>query len=296
MKKAISTIFLLLMVFTSAKGRSGAFELDLSKVQYAIHTPDNDIDVSDNLKGSKTIIPEKVKAVITNVIDYYEKSAAKATKVSKGEEAFKCFYGPVFYIKSLNYLDLYVLRVFETPGLTVYLPILYNPATGQITKDPPGINGSYMYEGCGLLKKPIVYFDSIDTSDKKDLVFQERTHNGTMYNAVVYNYFHINDDLSLTTDLALETRLKDIDDDGLVVRTIKVKRKNYLKILVTSEALDKKPIDIGYLELGRGTDEKPFTIKTEKVFDPKCDKRILVTGTESDDENKLIQGKEEYHF
>lgn len=60
--------------------------------------------------------------------------------------------------------------------------------------------------GGPFLRKPLASFLDLDRDGKPELVVQEQVHNGTPYNAVVYNYFYILSDSSLRRFLARETR------------------------------------------------------------------------------------------
>src|SRR5207248_2068823 len=65
-----------------------------------------------------------------------------------------------------------------------------------------------------LIKRPIIGVESTTKGRSPRLIVEERTHNGNMYDAVVYRYFEIGKDMSLTQILAVEARAILLEDPG----------------------------------------------------------------------------------
>ena len=90
-----------------------------------------------------------------------------------------------------------------------YFLYLYDPATGRVTAKPPALYGKWARRRDPLLVKPYVSVADLRGDGHRQIVFEERVHNGTVYNGAVYSYFDIGPELELTRVLALETRVED---------------------------------------------------------------------------------------
>jgi hypothetical protein len=128
-----------------------------------------------------------------------------------------------YRISAPQHRELYVAEVTSVMGIDYFYLVLYDPPTGTVTQNPPRIWAKWT-QGCGakdpLLKTPYVSFADLFNNHHDQIVFEERVHNGTMYNAVVYRYFDVGTDLALTPILVRETRLLALEGDGLFVRDL----------------------------------------------------------------------------
>jgi hypothetical protein len=62
--------------------------------------------------------------------------------------------------------------------------ILFNPATGALTKDPPKVDvkSTQMFGWKDpLLEKPLISLADLRGNHRRQIVVEERVHNGTMY-------------------------------------------------------------------------------------------------------------------
>lgn len=122
----------------------------------------------------------------------------------------KDLFPHTYRISAPQHRELYVAEVTSVMGIDYFHLVLYDPPTGTVTQNPPRIWAKWT-QGCGakdpLLKTPYVSFADLFNNHHDQIVFEERVHNGTMYNAVVYRYFDVGTDLALTPILVRETRL-----------------------------------------------------------------------------------------
>ena len=144
-----------------------------------------------------------------------------------------------------------------------------------------------------LMKRPYVFFEDVNQDREPEVVIQERVHNGTMYNAVIYHYFNIGGDLSLKRLLALETRLIDLfskNESGFIIRTIEKLSPNQIKLRVHLEGKADPTLrtPVGEVLLESPHAAAPFTIKSETVLIEKY-AGLLVTGSEGEEEDQFIR-------
>jgi hypothetical protein len=134
----------------------------------------------------------------------------------------------------------------------------------KCTENPEGVGERWgditEVNGGGYIEKPLIRFEDINGSGNKDLAVQEVEHNGTCSTADVYLYYLIGKDLSLTTDLAIQTHA-DVcnENDSQINRAIQVKKKNYLQIGVlkynTVTGINK---NLGYFEVVKKDPNQPY--------------------------------------
>jgi len=100
-----------------------------------------------------------------------------------------------------------------------------------------------------------------------------------MYNGVVYNYFDVGPDLSLTRVLALEKRVLTIGaQEGLIVRTLERSGPNQLRLksYMTHEPRPREHKELGYVILETAGPGSPFHVKQRHPKSKDVDS-ILVT-------------------
>ena len=119
-----------------------------------------------------------------------------------------------------------------------------------------------------MLKRPYIALGDLRNDGHKQIVIEERGHNGTIYNAAVYRYFDLGDDLTLTNVLALEARAYDpfFDGDASIERTLTPIDATHVRIDQTYVS-GKKRISGGYAVLestGRG---KPYRVRERHGLD-----------------------------
>ena len=147
------------------------------------------------------------------------------------------------------------------------------------------------------LEKPFVSFDDLDQDGQPELVVEERVHNGTMYNAVVYHYFKINPDLSLLRLLALETRLIDLfseDKGGTIVRKITKLGPNRIKVVAMLQIPNQEPQNLGEVILSRQNSGAPYQVLSRHPINYDYEE-LLITASEEDEDKFLRNGYDFYY-
>ena len=191
-------------------------------------------------------------------------------------------FGKVFRLAVSRGVYLYSAEVSPISAIKLLFLILYDPATGALTKDPPKIDvkSTQMFGWKDpLLEKPLISFADLLQNHRRQIVVEERVHNGTMYNGVVYNYFDVGPDLSLTRVLALEKRVLTIGaQEGLIVRTLERSGPNQLRLksYMTPEGKLRKRQELGYVILETAGPGSPFHVKQRHPKSKDVDS-ILVT-------------------
>jgi hypothetical protein len=184
----------------------------------ALVTSDNDIrlDQDDRPPGQ----PVKIAAPVIKRLQTAAKSLLAQLPPGTAEGMTCDDLLPHIYRVSLpKHRELFVAEIYVGLGVGYFYLIVHDPTTGAATRNPPRIGAKYPQSfGAGdpLVTKPFVSTADLFHNHQPQIVFEERVHNGTMYNAVVYHYFDIRPDLSLIRVLARETRLMALQPDGAI--------------------------------------------------------------------------------
>jgi hypothetical protein len=244
-------------------------------------TPDNDVRLDDDKRppGQSGKIPDQVLSKIRTL-------AAQALRKIEAPDPYpgECedLYGKIFRISTAPGLYLYAAEISPVSPIKLLFLILFDPATGALTKDPPRIEmKSTQIFGWKdpLLRQPLISLAGLPINQSRQIVVEERVHNGTMYNAVVYNYFEVGPDLSLTRVLAFEPRAYSIGkQEGLIVRTLQSIGPNQqrLESSLETNAAPHQRQDLGYVILERAGPGHPFQVK-ERHPKSRNNDSILVT-------------------
>ena len=245
-------------------------------LEWAIVQADNDCSLQKPYvrPGSRLVrLPDAVRKKICEVTLEQFRSTA-----FEGPTRYAHLFGPVFRIQAPDRatLRLYVYRVRSIMTEFNMVLLLHDTRTGQVTPRPVSFSGRWLGEADPLLllQRPYVSFDDLNLDGWAEVVFQERVHNGTEFNAVWYEYLSVGDDLSLTPIFTLETRmspgydLRRLGGDGFVIRTIDKPAPN--RIIVRSR-LAEKPFGPGDREAGYVVLESPdarssFRVKETVVY------------------------------
>jgi len=202
-------------------------------------------------------------------------------------------YGKIFRISAAPSLYLYAAEISPVSPIKLLFLILFDPATGALTTDPPKVDvkSTQMFGWKDpLLHQPLISFADLLHNRRRQIVVEQRVHNGTMYNAVVYNYFEIGSDLSLTRILAFEQRAYAIGArEEQIVRTLERAGPNRLRLasLMKPDGAPHRQQDLGYVILESPGPGLPFQVKERHPKSKESD-TILVTysdavGSSSDD-------------
>jgi hypothetical protein len=150
----------------------------------------------------KVLTPRSVSKTMSLIIDRANDSLQDVFKLDK---VYRMSYDFQLY--------LYICKMKGTySGVIRYYFLLNNDVNDKVTQIPPSINGKWMSKNEGgfkeqykLLKAPLISFEDIDNDFNKEIIVKERLHNGSIYNAVIQNYFKVDlVNLSLTRIFCLE--------------------------------------------------------------------------------------------
>jgi hypothetical protein len=161
-------------------------------------TADNDIRLRGDQRppGKSIALPDVVR-------DQLRAAAARLlSRVGRDMvDGFSCadLFRPVYRISDFGDRDLFVGEIAIGIGGSFFYLVLHDP----------------------VVRRPFVSSADLFRNGRRQIVFEERVHNGTMYNGVIYHYFDIGPKLELTRVLARETRVEALDrDNGLYVREL----------------------------------------------------------------------------
>ncbi len=253
----------------------------------AIAPADNDYAYKEPYEddGSKhVLLPKSVREKICEVtLKQFLSTYYETDKPKKYAEIF----GPVFRISfpGTEHLHLYVYNLYTIMGERDFVLLVHDVRTDKVTAQPARFSGWWM-RGCLLaaaLKKPLVDFDDLNLDGKPEVVFQERVHNGTELNAVIYHYLHVGHDLSLVPIFNLETRsYQDLfytEDgrSGYVMRTIEKVRPNRIIVRVTlsGDPFKEGKMKLGFVEMDSRDAASPFEEKKQVVHIKKYERFLL---------------------
>jgi hypothetical protein len=242
-------------------------------------TADNDIRLgSDNRPAGKQVpLPPAVRRRI------HEVAGPLMRRMQLSPDWFTCgeLYPRLFRIAVSSRLYLYVQDLYLGSGVEYFVLILFDPATNAVTRDPPRIAAKSTQDfgwKDKLLSQPLVSFAGL-FGNHRQIVFEQRVHNGTVYNAVVYNYFDIGPGLALNRVLAIEQKVLGIGpQNGLIIRDLKNLTPTELRLDTFLQPADKpgERRELGYVILASPAPGAPFRVKERHASDP-ANNSILVT-------------------
>jgi len=261
----------------------------------AVVTAANDFTTSRHPVGTRVSVPRVVARKIETLV------GQAYSPENKSYFPRRSFFGPIFRITAPKNCYLYVFRRTGPMDSDFYFFILFDPATNRITRNPVFIYGKWM-EGDDWgseLRRPLLSFEDIYGDGELELIVEERVHNGTMYNAVVYHYYYASPDLALCPILAVETRLFDVFTwkmRGVITRAVRKLAKGEIRLEVTLDYQDPTPVhaELGSVILHSSQPGNPFEIVERAVIDSKY-ARLLITGSETDEAKFIVEGYDFYY-
>jgi hypothetical protein len=263
-------------------------------------TPDNDIRLNDDRRprGKLVAVPSAVQAKIFTI------AAGLLTQMQLTPQWFKCteLYPAQFRISLPAGLYLYVVDISVGSGVEYFLLILHDPKTGAVTGSPPLIHATSTQEfgwKDPLLAKPLVSFADL-FGNRHTIVIEERVHNGTVYNAVVYNYFEIGPGLALTRVLAVEKRALAVGPrEGAITRDLKLLGQGQLRLDTSLQPANQpgQRQPLGYAILQSQGAGFPFQVKERHARD-KDSNAILVTycGPDTPGDDAFLRDGYTFHY
>jgi hypothetical protein len=262
---------------------------------------DNDIRF-DGLRPPVRSLGAVPASVARTILDRVSDVAKKNFTVEEWQEARQTcadIFSPVFKLLGPAGLELYVAPREFVLGNSVDYFVMYNPQTRIATKSPPLIYTKWskgFEPNDPLLKRPIVRMEPAAGGRPPLLVVEERTHNGTDYNAVVYRYFEIGSDMSLAQVLAVEARaLLPSDGNDHTERTATFLTANRVRIDVSSRSPQKLGAQ-GSVLLERSHSGQAFHV-AQRMPAPGTRQEVLLTycDTAKSDDDFLRMGCDFYY-
>lgn len=249
----------------------------------AVATDDNDMRLSDDDRppGKSVPIPP---AVVRRLRIAAAQFLAKVPPGTADGMTCKDIFPDVFMIAEPQRRELFVAEISLGMGGDFFYLVLHDLDTNAVTGRPPRI-GARSMQSFGikdsLMKKPLLSTADLFQNHHPQIVFEERVHNGTMYNAVVYHYFDIQPDLAMTRVLALETRVLALDPrQGIFVREIKQLSPTRIRMDTFADANGKRRAQ-GYVILESAGRGKPFHVVERHPIDPRDDKSLVTFTAQS---------------
>jgi hypothetical protein len=131
---------------------------------------------------------------------------------SEMTRGLKCsdIFEAIYRIAAPEDRELFVTEIYSGAGVAFDYLLVYDPARKKVTMSPPRLFAKWAdSEGSddGFSEPPFVSFVDLYQSGHPLVVFEERTHNGNVYDAVIYHYYDVGEDLGLKIVLARETRV-----------------------------------------------------------------------------------------
>lgn len=210
---------------------------------------------------------------------------------------------PDIYRVSVSELrQLFIAEIYVGRGVSFFYLILYDPSTGAVTQDPPRI-GAKWPQSFGakdpLVKRPFVSFADLFQNNRSQIVFEERVHNGTAYNAVIYHYFDVGPNLALTRVLARETRVmasdpgKEIFDRELT--QLSPTRLRLDTFAVSSDNSAQRE-ELGYVILESPGPGAPFHVTRRYPKDQNPENRLVTNMNESRGDDVFLREGDPFYY
>ncbi len=228
----------------------------------AFVTNDNDIRLDDDTRphGRRVGIPQ---AVASQIYAAAKGVLPKTPGDDDGDFTCESLFPDTYRISVTDKLYLFVSELYWAPGARAFFLILYDRTTHAVTKNPLTVDSNWPQNFGAkdpLVRRPFVSFADLFHDGKHQIVFEERVHNGNMYNGVIYHYFSIGSDLSLIPLLERETQLLAFDGDQAVfVRELEWIAPNRLK-LETFRVSKSQRTSMGYVILESSPTGSPFRV------------------------------------
>lgn len=214
-----------------------------------ITSPNNDIIFIASAEAKKNDLPDKVEAVIHAIVRKELQEVLNQCHPKECQTIYlEVFYGPVVKISAPRNLSLFVftLRDYFNDQFGSYFLILYDPQRNRVSSEPISISGQEL-EGQHdpFFSKPVIFFEDLDEDGFQELVVQERIHRGTAYNAVVFHYFHFDNELSPSLMFNIEKKMLIPGEGGTLVRRSRKISKDNLEVEVYLQADGQQQRKIG---------------------------------------------------
>lgn len=266
----------------------------------AIQRSDNDFAADGDVKGTAVSVPQEVLLKINLIAEKDLKQWIEFEGAAPGASPKEDFMGPIYKVSAPKNREVFVFRSRWPTGGDCFYFIIYDPKSKRCSKKPAYIYAKWMDgDWGGHLTLPLIRFKDIDRDGEPEMVIQERVHNGTVYNAVLYHFYRINTDLNTTHIFAYETDLFDFrseDENDRINRQIIALGNGCIRVDVFVEKPGQKTArkKVGEYTMIRSGKSTGYKIIKKVCLDEKY-AWLLVTGGEVDDDSFLRDGYRVYY-
>jgi len=267
--------------------------------------PDNDLPFEEHPTNAlRTPVPRVVQQRLDSIVDFQRARWACSFGGTDSIGPRASAFGPLYRIRVPGGRTLYFFEGYNPLGYGTHVLLLFDSTSKAVTKEPVELWGKWTdLQRYGIathqaewttLRKPLIGFEDVDGDGRPELVVEEVVHNGTVYNAVAYYYFHMGDDLALHQVLSIETRAVDLytpKETGVVLRVLSkgAPRELLLSTYVEDSAQGKPRRKVGNVTLRTTRSGEAFRVVKMVVFDQRY-ASLLVTSSGMQEDEFLAHG------
>jgi hypothetical protein len=229
----------------------------------AFATSDNDIRLEEadaRPKGAAIQMPLAVaEAIRKQANDLVRKIPSDMTEGRKCSE----YFGDTYKISLPGMPDLFVGNISMGLEIDYFVLVLHDPASGAISQHPLNIFAKWTQlfgASDELITKPFVSSADLLQDGHRQIVFEERVHNGNVYSGVIYHYFKIGPTLDLARILAHEANVIYFDHTFVREMTRPTPNRVRLDTFSTSRAGGGTTGSLGYVILEKKDPDTVFKV------------------------------------
>lgn len=282
-------------------GTTSAFALDRPSVSgcaspRAFATADNDIRLDGDTRPPGTAIPLPPRVAEIIKISAAQLLAKLPAELASGLSCDLIFSQGVYRVSVSGGRELFVADINLITSGSFFCLILYDPATGAVTQSPPMIGSKWpQLFGASdpLTKKPFV---SSRGFAGNQIIFEERTHNGTVYNGVIYHYYEVGPRLELTRILALKASADFFDKLHIRELTQLTPTRFRLETFSVSDIRGANKQSLGYVVLERNGIGLALHVAERHPVDPRSANLLVTFNGESNTDDDFLRDGYTFYY
>jgi hypothetical protein len=162
---------------------------------------------------------------------------------------------------------LFVAQLSIGTSQYAFFFVLFDPASGMASPAAASLDAKWTvltteenFYLPGQKDGQLISWADLYGDQNPALVFERVGHNGTMYNAAIYHYYHVEDDLTLKPGLAREGYLLGLEPDTYYTRDLSPVKHGLWKLSTTLHDADGAVSDLGYALIESRTPGAPFHV------------------------------------
>lgn len=272
--KAIISILVSFIFLISCNVKKTNSQFHPPNTRQAVARPDNDFVTFTDTISPRISIPQLVNQKIDTLL-----------KINQKFELLD-----VFKIKYDENINVYLVKIKGISKVIRYYLLAYHLNHKIVTSEPPYINGRWMendeigfHPNRRFLAPPLLYFEDINRNNFPEIAIKIRVHNGTVYNALIHNFYQINDDMNISLIFAFESKQVDLMNQGCLIE----REISNNQIDVKLNCPNKPPTLIGKTTIN--LEKGKFRIQKKEVFHEWYDE-LLITGSATPENEFLNKG------